>query len=195
MKSFIRIFILTLAAIGCAWVIASSSAAADPPVIVEPVRVDVVQVHSEGADYVLSMPDSKLKLRFPQMDLIHRTAAETGATNTRYFYFDQPAPKLTLLGTFESPDDYPGVKRWYKRQSDAVASLKLPKPRHAKFSRVNGWDVVQYEQSLRGVPVARLSAHFVKADTWLSVELYADVQSKDLLIGVLKSMSVSEVAD
>jgi hypothetical protein len=162
------------------------------PVIVKPVRIDVLQVRSDGGDFVLSMPASSLVMRIPQNDFNQKGVAETGATNPRYFEFKRASPSLVISGSFDNAERYPGAKKFWSYETKTRKQKGLPKFEKVKMSRIGNWDVVQFENPTPGAPRMQAYASLVQAGTWIFVQLASDTESREALLAVLKSISVTE---
>jgi len=69
--------------------------------------------------------------------------------------------------------------------------------KNVAFTKIGAWEVVSYDVLAKGITVANLTAHLVKAGTWIELHLSAKQtrsleDQRAMIIDVLGSIQVQE---
>lgn len=148
--------------------------------------------------YVLNVPVSRLEMTIPAANLFQQPPNIYGSTNNpRYFSFSDPRRGLMLSGWFEPASRYMGITGFWKREQNAWNQNGLPRPIDVLFDKIDGWEVVFYQQPVPKGSSSHVRAHFVQADTW--IDLHISVTSgetvstnRSVVESMLKSIVVKE---
>lgn len=154
---------------------------------------------SKVADgYSLTVPASRVEV------ILHGSKLEQqagGSPSPSYFYFEDKGRGAIISGWFDSANNFPGIKPFWKNESDSIKEHQPPGPVNVKIETVGEWQVVTYEIRLPGANwgYAHMRAERVQAGTWVDLHLsipaklpYAKAHAK--LLEVLKSIEVKEKA-
>ena len=141
-------------------------------------QAEQLSVTRAGDSYVLSVPVSRLEMRFPAGKLVRLPMNIGGATgNPRYFYFTDPARGITVSGWFEPAARFKGIEEFWSVEQAGWKRRGMPEPMDVAMKKIGGWDAILYETPFPAISNSHLRAHFVQAGTWIDVHI--SVASKD----------------
>ena len=153
--------------------------------------------HTEDS-YVLTVPVSRLKMTIPATSLSQQVIKIGGSTNNpRYFNFSDPSRGLVLSGWFEPASSYRGIKAFWEHEQAAWQRNGLQKPMDVSFEKVNGWEVIFYQQPLPVGTSLNARAHFVQMGTWIDLHISMTTRdvssaSRPAIETILKSISIND---
>ncbi len=162
---------------------------------------DAIQIASQGADYEISLPASKLRLVVPKGALVQRSTA-AGATQSkpRYFFLEDRANNRVVSGWMEPAQRYKGIHAFWENESkDWTKGTGLPEPQNVTFEAFGKWEAVVYEipTPIPNATSTNLRAHWVEAGTWIDLHISTTSSrpardARDDLAGFLKSIQVKQ---
>jgi hypothetical protein len=155
-----------------------------------------LQTKRTDRGYRLTVPASALVLTIPGSGLSPGSAGTGAAASPRYFRFSDGERKLEVSGWFESDDQYAGLKKFWEQETAAWRKQGLPEPRNIVFTKIAGWDTIQYDIPAGPGTSCHVRAHWVDAGTW--IDLHASTSSdrpaaasRDALVAFLETLEVS----
>jgi hypothetical protein len=166
----------------------------EPTTTPESERIAVVEA---GDTLRLSVPVSRVIMTIPRSGLTLVPSLAGGATsNPRYFHLEDPARGLAISGWFEPARLYSGLKKLWKRETEAWRKQGLPKPSNESFVKVGKWEAVLYDIELTGISNTHARAQWVELGTWIDVHIsVTTVDPIDVarasVMDVLKSIQVA----
>jgi hypothetical protein len=154
-----------------------------------------LQVIENNGAYELSVPISRLVMRIPKENLSPQKNPLGGsASGPRYFCFGD-GKALFLSGWFESADDFKGMERFWKGETQSWSE----KPKNVSFQQIGNWNIVIYDMEvpLPETSNSHIRAELVQSGTWidLHLSLTAGQSAKDTqaeLVKILKKILVVE---
>jgi hypothetical protein len=157
--------------------------------------------HAQGS-YELTVPQSKVLLRFPEAGLQRAEQNATGnVNNPHYFEFNRPSPHLILSGWFETADKYGGIKSISTQITDRPSQKGVPDATNVVILTKGKWEIVAYD-----LPLAEPNAHansvnvraeLIQSGTWLDVHLSTTSEEpvatvREKLLAFLAALQVDE---
>jgi hypothetical protein len=177
--------------LGCSSPPAPSGAAT--PVTGAAATLSVVERNDE---FELSVPASRLVLRFPRGGLVRATGPKVLATaNPRYFLFEDRSSGAVLSGWFEPAERFERVRATWQGDLKARAATAQP---GAAFAQIGSWDTGSYVMDLGGeMRQSHLYAHLVRAGTWIELHLSAlgrrpHAEQLEMLTEMIRSIQIQE---
>lgn len=175
--------------------------AAQPAVAEQAKPEESIKISKIKGGFELTVPVSRLVLTLPGNGLV-QIGNSPGSENNgpRYFYFEDKTRGLIVSGWFEPENGFPGIKQFWKDETDAWKQHGLPEPQNVAFSQVGKWNAIAYDIALPGVNNTHLRAHWLQAGTWIDLHFsltskLSGAEGRARLEALLKSAQVKEKAN
>jgi hypothetical protein len=131
-----------------------------------------LKITQEAANYVLTVPVSRLVMTIPKGALqVQRGAASGAASSPRYFLLEDQSGPLVISGWFESADGFSDIKSFWRKETAAWKRQGLPKPRDVTFEHIGTWNAILYDLPLPDATNTHIRAHWVQSGTWIDIHL------------------------
>lgn len=157
-----------------------------------------IKISKIKGGFELTVPVSHLVLTLPETSLVQVTNSPGSESNgPRYFYFEDKAHGLIVSGWFEPENGFPGIKQFWKDETDAWKQRGLPEPLNVVFNKIGKWDAIAYDIQLPEVNNTHLRAHWLQAGTWIDLHFsltskQPNAEGRTKLESMLKAVQVKE---
>ncbi|MDA8125567.1 MAG: tetratricopeptide repeat protein [Deltaproteobacteria bacterium] len=147
-----------------------------------------IQIAEIAERYVLTVPLSKVVLKFPKKSFILDTPRLGGGTNSpRYFQFIDTKTGIIVSGWFEPARRYQGSQKNWEIREKAIIEHGLPASENISLMKEKEWEIILYTSKATGLP--HMLADCILGDTWIELHVSlnsASSASADTLIGFLR---------
>jgi hypothetical protein len=160
---------------------------------------ETLTVLKTGGSYALSVPVSHLVMTIPCGDLATVDEPRSGASaSPRYFHLADSKRGIVISGWFESARSYKGFDSFWKGETSAWVTNRLPAPKNTLILKVDNWEAAFYDLDVPGSNNTNIRSEWVQLGTW--IDLHISVTTAEPLdtarataLTLLKSIRMTEV--
>jgi hypothetical protein len=143
----------------------------------------------------LTVPAGGVWLVIPCAGFERLRPLESGAPGPRSFDLVNRERGIEILGAFDSASRYPGLRRYWADELEAMKLEEAPEPGDIRITRDGGWEIVAYKTEDDGERTSHVRAQAVKDQVWIDVHIEvasseAHGESREVALAILRGFGL-----